>query len=157
MRASSRKDACGSGAADWSLFALVVVLAASALDALEFQFSATRRVHYLHNFPDILYPLGFGPPATHCGGTAMAALSGAVAASWPAALACALAACTSRGPSTAAFVLFLSAIVVLAAVCLAAAANDARGAFFVHKCMYVGFAVAFLIGWMDSARCFPLK
>jgi hypothetical protein len=58
------------------VFLALLVGCVAALDALEYQFAATRVVHLRHNFPDIL---GYrGDPPGRCLGGLMAAASGAL-------------------------------------------------------------------------------
>ena len=131
------------------VLAVVLVACVASLDALEYQFEATRAVHLVHNFPDILGYDG-AAPGRLLGGT-MAAASGAACCA-PAVLA--LLAMASMGLEFAAWVpaALLSSAALVAALILALAARAVRASIYAaHRVMYAAFAGVLVLGITEAA------
>jgi hypothetical protein len=142
------------GVSAMALVALLVFCVA-ALDALEYQFEATRVVHLRHNFPDVL---GYrGKPPGRCLGSLMAATSGALCCT-PALLA--LPPLLVLGVPTWAPMALLSAALLVAALVLALAALSVRGAhgplYGPHRAMYVLFGLVLVVAILDAARSWTI-
>jgi hypothetical protein len=138
------------GHGGWLLLCLLVLAEVAALDGLEYQFVATRRVHLEHNFPDLLAPLGVPRPRSHLEGTLQAGLSGLVAAALPVGAALLFAVVTTSGPSPRAFELNALATGLLTALTLLAASGAFRDPYLVHKAMYASFGAAFVFSWLAA-------
>lgn len=130
----------------------LLVLCVAALDALEYQFEATRAVHLRHNFPDIL---GYrGKPPGRCLGSLMAAASGALCCA-PALLA--LPPLLLFGAPAWAPAALLSAALLVAALVLALAALSARGPLYgPHRAMYALFGLVLAAAILDAARSWAI-
>ena len=134
--------------ASWGGLVLFAVFSVAALDAPGIPIP---RVHKIHNFPDLLAPWGLEPPKNLWEGTCQAALSGVLAAAPPALAAYVALRCTTEKPSDSAWQTLGGTALLLALLTLFVAVFAPwADAFFVHKCMYLGFFLALAAIWTSS-------